>query len=552
MVSSRSLRLLFKRFVPKCLKIFAVSAIMLLFSSAFAQTGMSITVSTDSDMYDPGETVTISGVVKDISSIPVPAAMISIQVKDPTGETIFINVQYSSSDGNYTDSFVLANDSLTGNYEVFVAASKPGFADCHAQISFSVPRVVINQTSDFAISAYPDTQTVTPGESTQFNLSLISIRGFSSIVSLASAWIGTAPTDVTVSLSPNPVTPLAGQSTTSTLTVTTQGTSSTGTYTIRVTGSSGSLSHYTDITLTITGSSDFTISASPSSLKVKATGSNTTTVTITSTGGFNSAVSLAVSGLPSGVTATFNPTSATPSAGGSATSTLMISANATAPVGTHSFAVTGTSGTISHQVSITLEIAKGAQCIIATATYGSELSPEVQFLRGFRDGTVMSTFAGREFMKAFNAWYYSFSPYIADSLSRQPLLKEAMKILLYPLISILKFAARSDSIFSFNSEIGVIISGFAASVLIGIVYFSPIAIVLRKISKMCGVHLKVRFEEPILLVLLSSMVAISVSEALPYYATMTVATAIFVVATICLSVFLFMRFLDSCLKFFRL
>jgi len=40
-------------------------------------------------------------------------------------------------------------------------------------------------------------------------------------------------------------------------------------------------------------------------------------------------------------------------------------------------------------------------------------------------------------MKAFNAWYYSFSPYIADLISKQPLLKEAMKILLYPLVVIL-------------------------------------------------------------------------------------------------------------------
>jgi peptide/nickel transport system substrate-binding protein len=44
-------------------------------------------------------------------------------------------------------------------------------------------------------------------------------------------------------------------------------------------------------------------------------------------------------------------------------------------------------------------------CVIATATFGSELSPEVQFLRTFRDQKVMVTFAGSQFMVVFNASY---------------------------------------------------------------------------------------------------------------------------------------------------
>ena len=190
--------------------------------------------------------------------------------------------------------------------------------------------------------------------------------------------------------------------------------------------------------------------------------------------------------------------------------------------------------------------------MIATATYESELAPEVQFLRGFRDERVMATLAGRQFLYAFNMFYYSFSPKVARLIELNNGLRPIFRVALYPLISILVLTARLDNLFGFYREIGVIISGFVASVLIGIVYFSPISIVLKKISKARGVNLRVRLEEPILTTLLSSVVAISVGEAFPFYATVTVATAIFVVATVCLSVLLFMRFLDNCLKFFRL
>jgi len=114
-------------------------------------------------------------------------------------------------------------------------------------------------------------------------------------------------------------------------------------------------------------------------------------------------------------------------------------------------------------------------CVIATATYGSELSPEVQFLRGFRDGVVMSTFSGSQFMRVFNAWYYSFSPYLAEFISTNPTLRSAAKAVLYPLLGILYLTAEVYSALSFSPELGVIVSGAFASALIGLVYFTPLA-----------------------------------------------------------------------------
>ena len=74
-------------------------------------------------------------------------------------------------------------------------------------------------------------------------------------------------------------------------------------------------------------------------------------------------------------------------------------------------------------------------CLIATAAYGSELAPQVQQLREFRDNTILSTESGTTFMAGFNQFYYSFSPMIADLEREQPIFKEVMKITLTPMLS---------------------------------------------------------------------------------------------------------------------
>ncbi|MEM4246371.1 MAG: CFI-box-CTERM domain-containing protein, partial [Candidatus Bathyarchaeia archaeon] len=114
-----------------------------------------------------------------------------------------------------------------------------------------------------------------------------------------------------------------------------------------------------------------------------------------------------------------------------------------------------------------------SECLIATAAFGSRLAPEVQSLRGFRDNIVLSTSSGSEFMKVFNAWYYSFSPTVADVLRGSEAERWAARALIYPLIGVLKAATLLYSVFSFNKEGAVILSGLAASSLIGLIYFTP-------------------------------------------------------------------------------
>ena len=78
---------------------------------------------------------------------------------------------------------------------------------------------------------------------------------------------------------------------------------------------------------------------------------------------------------------------------------------------------------------------KGGGCLIATAAYGSEMAPQVQFLREIRDNTVLQTQSGTSFMTAFNTFYYTFSPTVADYERENPVFKEAVKVGLTPLLT---------------------------------------------------------------------------------------------------------------------
>ena len=88
---------------------------------------------------------------------------------------------------------------------------------------------------------------------------------------------------------------------------------------------------------------------------------------------------------------------------------------------------------------------KGGGCLIATATYGSELSPQVQQLRELRDNQLLQTESGTAFMGMFNDVYYSFSPVISDMERESPIFKEIVKVGLTPMISTLSLMENAES-----------------------------------------------------------------------------------------------------------
>ena len=118
----------------------------------------------------------------------------------------------------------------------------------------------------------------------------------------------------------------------------------------------------------------------------------------------------------------------------------------------------------------------GGGCLIATATFDSELSPQVQQLREVRDNVVMKTKSGIAFMTAFNQFYYSFSPEIADFERENSVFKETVKIGLTPLLtslSILNYVEIDSEEEMLGYGIGIILLN------IGMYFAIPVVAVLK-------------------------------------------------------------------------
>ena len=118
-------------------------------------------------------------------------------------------------------------------------------------------------------------------------------------------------------------------------------------------------------------------------------------------------------------------------------------------------------------------------CLIATATYGSELASQVQQLRELRDNTILTTQSGTAFMTGFNQLYYSFSPTIADFEREQPIFKEAIKLTLTPMLttlSILNYVDIDSEQEMLGYGIGIILMN------VGMYFVAP-AMIIQKLRK---------------------------------------------------------------------
>ncbi len=105
---------------------------------------------------------------------------------------------------------------------------------------------------------------------------------------------------------------------------------------------------------------NFSLSASPSSVTITQGSSGTSTITITPLNGFSGSVTLSASGLPTGVTASFNPNPAT------TTSTLTLAASSSATTGTVTVTITGESGSLTNTTTISLTVNASAGSPVVT------------------------------------------------------------------------------------------------------------------------------------------------------------------------------------------
>lgn len=239
---------------------------------------------------------------------------------------------------------VTANQSTSdATASVTVFRKPPGSTESNTMTFTITPS---GPTQDFSISVSPGSQTVTAGQGTTYSVMIGAINGFTGMVNLN---VSGLPTGATGSFTPTSV----SSSGTSSLTVSTASNTPAGTYTLTITGTNGSLTHSTTVSLVVNAAPapDFSMSTTQSTQTVTVGGTSPNTVTVAAINGFTGTVSLGTSGLPSGVTGSFTPTSVT---GGSGTSMLAIAAGPTATPGTYTFTVTGTSGSLVHSVPVTL------------------------------------------------------------------------------------------------------------------------------------------------------------------------------------------------------
>jgi len=124
----------------------------------------------------------------------------------------------------------------------------------------------------------------------------------------------------------------------------------------------------------------------------------------------------------------------------------------------------------------TSETTPSGGCLIATATFGTELASQVQQLRELRDNTLLQTNSGSVFMGGFNLFYYSFSPTIADWERQSSIFKELVKITITPMISTLSILNYVE----IDSEEEILAYGIGVILLnIGIYFALPIFAVLN-------------------------------------------------------------------------
>jgi subtilase family serine protease len=260
--------------------------------------------------------------------------------------TLYTIGEGSSYDSDFHDITSGSNGfSATTGYDLATGWGSPnGSALLNALAGSST-----SPTPSYSLSASPGSVSIAEGSSGSSTITSTVSGGFDSAVSLSASG---APTGVTITFSPTSITGTGS----STMSIVVASSAAAGTYSITVSGVSGSTTEKTTVSLTITApvTGSFSISVSPTSGYLIRGQSGYAVVTVTATGGFDSAVALSATGVPSGVTSSFSPTSIT----GSGTSHFNLSVSRTAPTGTYPITITGTGGGVTKSTTLTFEVVR--------------------------------------------------------------------------------------------------------------------------------------------------------------------------------------------------
>lgn len=298
----------------------------------------------------PSPTYTLSPSASTLAVTQGSSATDTITVADLNGFTGSVTLAASGLPSGVTAAF--ATNPTTATSVMTLTASSTALAGTStvtitgtsgSQSKTTTVALTVNPktTGSFTLKASAASLSVTAGTSSTDTITVTDAGGFTGAVTLAASGL---PTGITAAFATNPTTG------SSVLTLASASCSVAGTATVTITGTSGSLSSTTTIALTVAtaASGAFTLKASPATLSLTQGSSVTDTITPADSGCFTGSVTLAASGLPSGVTAAFsqNPTTGS--------SVLTLTASSTATVGTSTMTITGTSGTLTATTTIAL------------------------------------------------------------------------------------------------------------------------------------------------------------------------------------------------------
>jgi subtilase family serine protease len=261
----------------------------------------------------------------------------------PTGVTAAFNPASIAGAGTSTLTFTAASTAAAGSYTITVTGTPASGSVETTTLTLTVSAVA---TPSFSLSA--TAASVKDGSTGTSTVTETVTNGFDSPVTLTASGL---PSGVTAAFSPTSITG-AG---TSTLTFTAASTATAGSYSITVTGTPASgTAKTTTLTLTVTAAvtGSFTISVSPTSGYLDQGQSGYGVVTTKASGGFDSVITFSATGIPSGVTGSFSPTTVT----GSGTTDFTLTVSRTAPTGTYPITITGTGGSLTESTVLTFSV----------------------------------------------------------------------------------------------------------------------------------------------------------------------------------------------------
>ena len=263
--------------------------------------------------------------------------------------------------GSSTMNIAVARVAQTGTYPITVV----GTSGVSRQTTIITLTVTAQTRASFTILAAPSSVSIVQG--TQANSVIYSAisGGFNSAISLSATGV---PSGTSVSFNPQ-IIPAPGVGTSS-LTITVGSSTPPGTYPITITGTGGGVQQNTILNLSVTQAPSFGLSASPASVTVQQGNQGSSTVTTAVSGGFNNAISLSATGMPSGTSVSFNPQ--TIPAPGAGTSSMTITVGSNTPAGTYPITVTGTGGGIQQNTIVTLTVTVPA--VVAVQFFGDSTS----------------------------------------------------------------------------------------------------------------------------------------------------------------------------------